>query len=363
MIVTRTPFRLTLGGGGTDLPSFYEKHGGYILALGVDKYMYVALNIPYADRKLRLHYLESESVDRVDDLRHDLAREALRAHGVEDAMDIASLADLPAGTGLGSSSCYLVGLLNALRTYLFRPAPAQTLAEEACRIELDILEKPIGKQDQYMASFGGLTELHIDRRGRVNVERIPLPSYAIAEFVANTHLYYTNVQRPATEILAEQNTALLAGHGDVESAMLRIKEIGYEIGDAFREADFDRFGHLMHEHWLEKKRLSGAVTVPAVEQLYDYVRDEFGVLGGKIAGAGGGGFLMLYCPRNGARLTKFMQQQGMERLTYDAEFEGSRVITNTLSSRSVHRHLDADYRSGLVTPLASRFENSDLVRA
>jgi D-glycero-alpha-D-manno-heptose-7-phosphate kinase len=343
MIVTRTPFRLTLGGGGTDLPGFYERHGGYVLALGIDKYMYVALNIPYADRKVRLHYLDSESVDRAGDLRHDLAREALRAHGIDDAIDIASLADLPAGTGLGSSSCYLVGLLNAVRTYLFRPATAHSLADEACRIELDVLRKPIGKQDQYMAAFGGLTELVIDRQGRVSVERIPLPSYAVAEFVANTHMYYTNVQRPATDVLGEQSRSLRAGREDVETAMLRIKEIGRRIGDAFRQADFDRFGRLMHEHWVEKRRLSGRVTVPIVERLYEYVRDEFGVLGGKVAGAGGGGFLMLYCPRNGARLTKFMREQGMERLTYDAEFEGSRVIANMLSARSVHLHLDPGF--------------------
>lgn len=345
MIVTRTPFRLTLGGGGSDLPGFYERHGGYILALGIDKYMYVALNIPYADRKVRLHYLDSESVDRVEDLRHDLAREALRTHGIDDAIDIASLADLPAGTGLGSSSCYLVGLLNALRTYLFRPASARTLADEACHIELDVLRKPIGKQDQYMAAFGGLTELFIDRQGRVSVERIPLPSYAVAEFVANTHMYYTNVQRPAIDILSEQSRSLRAGREDVETAMLRIKEIGQHIGDAFRQADFDRFGRLMHEHWIEKRRLSGKVTVPIVERLYDHVRDEFGVLGGKVAGAGGGGFLMLYCPRNGARLTKFMHEHGMERLTYDAEFEGSRIIANMLSARSVHLHLDAEFRT------------------
>jgi D-glycero-alpha-D-manno-heptose-7-phosphate kinase len=364
MIVTRTPFRLTLGGGGTDLPGFYERHGGYILALGIDKYMYVALNIPYADRKVRLHYLESESVDRVEDLRHDLAREALRAHGIGDAIDIASLADLPAGTGLGSSSCYLVGLLNALRTYLFRPVSAQALAEEACRIELDVLCKPIGKQDQYMAAFGGLTELVIDRLGRVSVERIPLPSYAVAEFVANTHMYYTNVQRPATDILSEQSSSLRAGREDVETAMLRIMEIGRRIGDAFRDADFDRFGRLMHEHWMEKRRLSGRVTVPIVERLYDHVRDEFGVLGGKVAGAGGGGFLMLYCPRDGARLTQFMHEQGMARLTYDAEFEGSRVIANMLSARSVHLHLDAGLRNRVPAPAHHpELETAALVRS
>lgn len=340
MIVTRTPFRITLGGGGTDLPSFYRKHGGYILAMGIDKYMYVAINVPYADRKLRLHYTQSETVDHVNNLNHELAREALKKHGIMDAIEIASVADLPAGTGLGSSSCYLVGLLNAIRAYLRRPADAETLAEEACHIELDVLKKPIGKQDQYMAALGGLTELHLSSDGSVRVERISLPSYAIGEFLANTHLYYTNVQRVTTEILGEQAAALTAERSVVEDNLLRIREIGYEIGQALRDADFDAFGRLMHEHWVAKKKLSGRVTVPEVERLYEYVRAEYGVLGGKVAGAGGGGFLMLYCPRNGERLTRFMESEGMSRLTYNAEFEGSRVAMNFLGSRSIHSHLD-----------------------
>jgi D-glycero-alpha-D-manno-heptose-7-phosphate kinase len=308
MIVTRTPFRVTLGGGGTDLPSFYAKHGGYVLALGIDKYMYVALNVPFADRKIRLHYTQSETVDHIDDLKHELAREALRNHGISDAIEIASVADLPAGTGLGSSSCYLVGLLNAVRAYLARPVSGEELAEEACDIELERLKKPIGKQDQYMAALGGLTELHIARNGRVRSERIALPSYAIDEFLANTHLYYTNVQRDTTEILGEQKQKLEAGPGAVEDNLLKIRDIGYKIGDAIRDSNFDRFGELMHDHWLAKKQLSGRVTIEKVERLYDYVRDEYGVLGGKVVGAGGGGFLMLYCSgKDGKRLTRFME--------------------------------------------------------
>ena len=343
MIVTRTPFRLTLGGGGTDLPSFYEKHGGYIVATGINKYMYVALNVPHADRKVRLHYTSSEVVDRVEDLKHELAREALLAHDIRFGIEIASLADLPAGTGLGSSSCYLVGLLNAIRAYLSKPATLEEVAEEACRIELDVLAKPIGKQDQYMAAAGGVTELHIDRDGHVRVERISLPEYAVDEFTANTHLYYTNVQRTTTDILSEQTKSLRAGRGAVEDNLLKIREIGYQIGEAVRAGDFDRFGLLTHEHWLAKRELSPDVTVSEAERLYDYVREEYGVLGGKIAGAGGGGFLLLYCPqRYSDKLTKFMEDQGMARLSYRAEYEGSRVITNMMSSRAIPMHLPAE---------------------
>ncbi len=338
MIVTRTPFRVTLGGGGTDLPAFYEKHGGYVVALGIDKYMYVALNVPYADRKVRLHYTKSETVDHVDQLEHELAREALRRHGLFDGVEIASLADLPAGTGLGSSSAYLVGLLNAIRTYRARPAAFDELAAEACEIELRTLAKPIGKQDQYLAAAGGLTELRIAHGGAVTVTRIGLPGYAVAELVSKTHLYYTNVQRTTTEILGEQTAALRGGTGVVEASLLEILDIGKRIGAALRAQDFDAFGTLMHEHWTAKKRLSGKVTVPAVEALYEHVRAEYGVLGGKVAGAGGGGFVMLYCPADGARLTEYMAAQGMERLAYHAEFEGSKVIANVMSSRAVDYH-------------------------
>ncbi len=339
MIVTRTPFRITLGGGGTDLPGFYGKHGGYILGLGIDKYMYVALNVPYADRLVRLHYTQSETVERVDQLKHELAREALLHHGIQDAIEISSLADLPAGTGLGSSSCYVVGLLNAVRGYLLRPADFAELAEEACAIEIDVLHKPIGKQDPYMAAFGGLTELRIARDGSVDVHAVTLPSHAIAELISKTHLYYTNVQRPAVEILGEERKALERGEARAEETLQQMLTIGLQIGEAVKAGDFDRFGSLLHEHWTLKKQLSKKIALAEIDALYDRVRKDFGVLGGKIAGAGGGGFLMLYCPNDGNRLTEFMQGQGMARLTYDAEFEGSRVLTNVLSSRAVHYHL------------------------
>jgi D-glycero-alpha-D-manno-heptose-7-phosphate kinase len=339
MIATRTPFRITLGGGGTDLPSFYRKHGGFVLAMGIDKYMYVVLNVPLADRLVRLHYTRSESVADSSLLQHELAREALLRHGVHDAIEIASVADLPAGTGLGSSSCYLVGLLNGLRAYTLNPESRAILAEEACEIELDILKKPIGKQDQYMAVYGGLTSLEIDRTGKVTVTPMIMSRHALSDFVANTHLYYTNTLRDATDILAEQNQAMRqqAG-GATEDSLLEIRDIGYQIAEAMRCSNFDRFGELMHLHWLSKRKLSGKVTVPVVEKLYEHVRAEYGVLGGKVAGAGGGGFWMLYCPRESNRLMEFMSSQGLSRLHYSPELEGSKVIANVLKSHSSHFH-------------------------
>jgi D-glycero-alpha-D-manno-heptose-7-phosphate kinase len=349
MIATRTPFRITLGGGGTDLPSFYEKHGGFVLAMGIDKYMYVVVNVPYADRLVRLHYTRSETVAHASELQHELAREALLRHGVPDAIEISSVADLPAGTGLGSSSCYLVGLLNALRAYTLNPASRADLAREACEIELDTLKKPIGKQDQYMAAYAGLTTLEIDRGGAVTVSPIHLGPHDLSELVANTHLYYTNTQRNTTEILSEQNQAMRQSVSSaVGEALLEVRDIGYETAQAIRQRNFDRFGELMHSHWLAKRRLSSKITLPVVERLYEHVRQEYGVLGGKVAGAGGGGFWMLYCPKDSNRLTKFMASQGMFRLPYAAEFEGSRVIANVLKAYSGHFHpIPSEVASGV----------------
>lgn len=331
MIVTRTPFRVTLGGGGTDLPSYYSHHGGFIFAMGLDKYMYVSVNRPVVGKKLVLHYTQSEVVDHVSQLRHELAREALVMHGIEHTFEVASMADLPAGTGLGSSSCYLVGLLNALHHDRRDYVPLQTLAEEACHIELEILKEGIGKQDQYMAAFGGLTILEIARDGKVQVRQLRPSSSDIAEFVSHTHIYYTGAQRDAREVLADQNSAMQkkesVDHARVAESLHRIKELGHRILEAIEASNFDRWGELLHEHWMSKKKLSNKISLSAVDQIYDEVRQRFGVLGGKIIGAGGGGFLMLYCPRHHASLERFMTDRGMPRMHYTVEPEGTKVVS------------------------------------
>ncbi len=331
MIVTRTPFRITLGGGGTDLPSFYSEHGGFIFAMGIDKYLYVMLNPSLIDRKIRLHYTQSETVDHVTELRHELAREALRLHQVEDGIEISSLADLPAGTGMGSSSCYLVGLLTALRQLRQDFAPLHEVAEEACRIELETLNKGIGKQDQYMATFGGLTVLNIGRDGSVEVKRVKVGVAAFSALLANAHLYYTGLRRDAAEVLADQNSAMrgtAAIKRPVAESLLAIKDLGHRILEAVSAENFDTFGRLMHEHWCFKKAMSQKISVTHVDQLYDHVRREFGVLGGKLVGAGGGGFLMLYAPHKHRELEEYMLSNGMPRLHYTLELEGSKVVSS-----------------------------------
>jgi D-glycero-alpha-D-manno-heptose-7-phosphate kinase len=333
VIVTRTPFRVTLGGGGTDLPSYYSQHGGFILAMGLDKYMYVVVNRPIVGRKVILHYTQSEVVDDVSQLRHELAREALMMHGIHDNIEVASIADLPAGTGLGSSSCYLLGLLNALHQDRRDYVPLHKLAEEACHIELDILQEGIGKQDQYMAAFGGLTVLEIDRDGGVEVRQLKPSSSDIAEFVSHTHIYYTGAQRDAREVLNDQNKAMqkkdAADHSRVADSLHRIKDLGRRILEAIEASNFDRWGELLHEHWESKKRLSNKISISAVDQIYDEVRSRFRVLGGKIIGAGGGGFLMLYCPSHHAALERYMAERGMPRMHYTIEAEGTKIVAQT----------------------------------
>ncbi len=332
MIVTRTPFRVTLGGGGTDLPSYYSSHGGFIFAMGLDKYMYLIVNRPTIGEKLTLHYTRSEVVDHVSELRHELAREALKMNGVENCFEVASIADLPAGTGLGSSSCYLVGLLNALHHERRDYVTLQHLAEEACHIELDILKEGIGKQDQYMAAFGGLTVLDIARDGKVEVRQLRPSSSDIAEFVSHTHIYYTGAQRDAREVLADQNKAMQrkesVDHARVAESLHRIKELGYRVLESLETSNFDRWGQQLDEHWQNKKKLSSKISLHAVDEIYDEVRERFGVLGGKIIGAGGGGFLMLYCPRHHANLERYMAERGMPRLHYTIEPEGTKVVAD-----------------------------------
>lgn len=341
MILTRTPFRVTLGGGGTDLPSYYAKNGGFIFAMGIDKYMYVITNPPGVDRKIRLHYTQSEVVEHVSKVRHELAREALRFHSIEDGMEIASMADLPAGTGVGSSSAYLVGLLLALHQYRRDYVSLETLAEEACFIELNILKKPIGKQDQYMAAFGGLTVLEIMRNGEVDVRHVNLRESAIPDLVNHTHIYYTGLNRNALDVLAHQNASMNGSpeeRSSVENALNCIKELGYRILDAIQAENFDEWGHLLHQHWEHKKRMSEKISISLCDEIYEEVRQRFGVLGGKVMGAGGGGFLMLYCPKDGRRVEDFMLSRGMPRLYYYLEREGAKAVANVTSSQSMILH-------------------------
>ena len=348
MIITRTPFRMTLGGGGTDLPSFYREHGGYILAVAIDKYMFLNVNAPIVDDKIRVRYTNSEMVDHVDEVKHTLAREALRHFGVTSGIEIVSIADVPAGTGLGSSSSYLVGLLNALHTLLQDQATPQKLAEEAFHIELEVLKKPIGKQDQYMAAFGGLTALDIKPDGRVCVTRLGLDVDLVESLEHNILMFYTNEMRDATAILKRQDEATRAKDRTVVKSLREIKDIGLEISDAISKGNLRRFGELLEVHWQSKKRLSEGISNPQIDAWYELARQN-GAIGGKISGAGGGGFLMLYCEENKTRLREVMRGAGLRELKFRFDFEGSKVVFDVVSrdGRLAHNHRHNNHENGV----------------
>lgn len=336
MIITRTPFRITLGGGGTDLPSFYTEHGGCVFTMAINKYMYVMLNRrSVADRKIVIRYSQVETVDTIDEIKHPLAREALRLHNIRDNVELTSVADMPARTGLGSSGSYLVGLLTAIRAYTRASASLEEIAEEACRIEMDILKEPVGKQDQYIAAFGGFRVLEIDKKGYVSVSAVPVDFPTATELVGKARMYYTGVQRSATAVLKNQDAAArdtkARDHKRVVDSLLAIKEIGRRIQKAFEARDLDAFGRLMDEHWQNKRQMSAAISLSLLDQLYDQVKKDFGVLGGKIIGAGGGGFLLLYCPSNGRGLDEFMARHDMPRVSFFPTMQGSKVVSDMTS--------------------------------
>lgn len=345
MIITRTPFRITLGGGGTDLPSFYKEHGGFVFAVGLDKYMFLNVNTPIVDDKIRVRYNESELVDHVDRLGHALAREALLHFGLVRGVEIVSIADIPSGTGLGSSSCYLVGLLNALHSLSQRPAGPQQVAEEACHIELDILKKPIGKQDQYMAAFGGLTALEIDRQGKVRVDRLNLSMDLVRELENNILLFYTHETRDATAVLHKQDNATKNKDKVVLSNLREIKDIGLEIRDTIAKGNLTRFGELLDRHWQSKKRLANGITNPQIDDWYELAKQN-GAIGGKISGAGGGGFLMLYCESGQCLLREAMKRAGLRELNFRFEFEGSKVVFDIVSRDGRLAHIERQRGNG-----------------
>jgi len=300
--------------------------------------MYVNINTPIVDDLIRIRYSKSEIVENVREVEHTLARAALESFGIENGIEIDSIADIPAGTGLGSSSCYLVGLLNGLHTLTRTHVGPQGLAEEACDIELNQLHKPIGKQDQYMAAYGGITVLDIARDGVVTAQYLPLSVDLIEELEANLLLFYTGSVRDATAILSEQDNAAKRKEHAVVSSLTEIKDIGKSIAANIMAGNLNEFGKLMDYHWKLKKRLSSGITNPMIDAWYDLSKQS-GAIGGKITGAGGGGFLMLYCEERKAKVREALTNAGLRELKFQFEFEGSKVVFDLTSrdGRLAHR--------------------------
>ena len=328
MILARAPYRISLGGGGTDLPSYYSNHGGFILSAAVNKYLYIYVNRPAADEFIRLKYSRYEQVETADEVQHDLVRPALKELGVGGSLEIASMADVPAGTGLGSSGTYLVALLTALYELKREKVPTQALAEQACHIEMEIAGHPAGKHDPYLAAFGGFTCLDIDSDGRVKVSPLNISITTVEEFRSNVLVFYTGVTRSSSDILEAQRQDTARGDATVVESLHQTKELGYRVKEALETGDLERFGMLLDEHWENKKRRSRMISDPKLDQMYETAKG-CGGLGGKIMGAGGGGFFMFYCPnKSKARVRKELTAQGLREMAYDFDFEGSKVLVN-----------------------------------
>lgn len=328
MIVSRAPLRLPLGGGGTDVPSYYERYGGFFVSAAVDKYVYVNLNRPTADDLIRVKYSRSEEVRLRQEIQHDLVREALLELDIPNNIEIASMADVPAGTGMGSSGSYLVALLVALHALKRDHQPVWALAEEACCIEMLRAGHPVGKQDQYVAAWGGLNCYEVQPAGEVTVTPLKVPRYALEDLARHTVLYYTGKTRSADAILGQQTAATLAGDRAVVDSLHRTKQFGYEVKDALEAGDLVRFGMLLHRHWLNKKERSASISDERLDDLYQRGLDA-GALGGKIIGAGGGGFLMLLAPEQANRAVReAMAAKGLRYMPFAFDLEGAKVLLN-----------------------------------
>ncbi len=328
MIITRTPFRIPLGGGSTDLAAYYEKHGGFIFTVTINLYMYIAVNRSPVDDLIRLKYSENEAVKTLDLLKNKLARQALKRTGFNKMIEITSKADVPSGTGLGSSATYLVGLLNALHTLKGENVSRRQLAEEAFDIATKDLGLPDGKQDFYAAAFGNFSVLDIDTDGKVNVSNASVGRDTQKRFEKNTLLFYTGVQRSSIDILQEQQTKVR--NGDVKSHDLKhkIKEIGRGIHKAFEKGDLEAFGKLMDDHWDLKKSMSSKMSSDRFDRLYKKAKLN-GVLGGKILGAGGGGFFLVYC-KDGSqtKVRNVFKNFRMREVPFRVDSGGTQIVFN-----------------------------------
>ncbi|MGD0972326.1 MAG: galactokinase [Desulfobaccales bacterium] len=328
MILARAPMRITLGGGGTDLPSYYSKYGGFILSAAIDKYLYIYVNRPAADGLIRVKYSRYEEVKEPDQVQHDLVRPALKLLGFKNNVEIVSMADVPAGTGLGSSSTYLVSLLTALYELKRERVPIQALAEFAFKIEKEMAGHPVGKQDQYLAAFGGITCLDIDRDGKVHVSPMDISMTTVEDLHSRILLFFTGISRSANNILQAQKQDTEKNDKTVTDSLHKTKEMGFRVKEALLKGDLETFGQILHEHWENKKRRSAAISNPNIDRWYNAAR-EAGALGGKVIGAGGGGFLMLYCPmRKKSAVRKAMASEGLEEMPFNFDFQGAKVMVN-----------------------------------
>lgn len=324
MIIARSPLRITLGGGGTDLPSFYLEHGGFLLAAAIDKYVYATVMRPFAPG-IYLKYSKLEHVDFVKDVQHPIIREALYELNLRTPqVEITTLADIPAGTGLGSSGSFTTAVLKALYAHYRKNIHPNELAKLACKIELEKLGEPIGKQDQYIAAFGGISAFTFNCDGSVLAEPLAISMDTVHNLEDNLLLFFTGISRSASSILSDQDRKSKANNKAMLDNLHFTKELGFRSRDALLASDMTEFGRLMHEHWVYKKERSQGMSSEFIDNAYE-VALRNGAEGGKLVGAGGGGFLMFYASDIG-KLRNAMIELGLAEVRFKFDFEGTKVI-------------------------------------
>jgi D-glycero-alpha-D-manno-heptose-7-phosphate kinase len=330
MIISQTPYRVSFAGGGTDLPAFYRQEYGAVLSMAIDKHMYVTVS-PRFEKTARVAYTKVEIAESVNDIQHELVREALKITGLGRHIEITTVGDVPAGTGMGSSSSLTVGLLQALYAYKGQIVSAKNVAEQACKIEIDILGKPIGKQDQYAAAFGNLNYIRFNPDDTVDVEPVPAPAETMKELSSRMMLLYTEQQRDADGILKRQSE----GTKDRMPVLRAMRDLAQEMRVAITGANgLDEFAKLLHQGWELKRSLGFGISMERVDAWYDQAR-KLGAQGGKLLGAGGGGFLLLVAPKERHNLIRDALGNPRE-LTLDIDRRGGRVIFISDHQRLLH---------------------------
>jgi len=324
LIIARSPLRISLGGGGTDVPSYYEKYEGFLIAAAINKYVYVTAMRPF-NEGIYLKYSNIEQVRLVEQVAHPIIREALREMRLRTPqIEITTLADVPSGTGLGSSGSFTTALLSCLFTHYRRSIQTKELAELACEIEINRLSEPIGKQDQYIAAFGGITEFTFQRDGSVLSQPLNVSMETTHDLEDNLLLFFTGQSRSASSILVDQVNKSKSENQEMIENLNYIKELGLRSKSALLEGNTLEFGRLMHEHWERKRLRTKGMSNPFIDDAYQYAIQE-GAVGGKVVGAGGGGFLLLYAS-NRQRLRHAMNKKGLQEVRFNFDFEGTKVI-------------------------------------
>ncbi|RQH08348.1 galactokinase [Paraburkholderia dinghuensis] len=327
MIIARSPLRISLGGGGTDLPSYYREHEGFLVSAAIDKYVYVTVMRPFAEG-IYLKYSQLEQVEKIADVKHPIIREALQILDFKTPqVEITTLADIPAGTGLGSSGSFTTALLKALYTHRKRCLHQEELAALACHIEIDRLAQPIGKQDQYIAAVGGVTCFTFHQDDRVTATPLKLRPDSMFDLEDNLLLFFTGYSRSASGILKDQQVRSEKNDAEMLNNLHYVKELGYRSKEALETGNMIQFGELMHEHWEHKKKRSGGMSNPKIDEWYDLAIRN-GAVGGKLVGAGGGGFLM-FLAHDRNKLRRTMAASGLEEVRFRFDFEGTKVVLSS----------------------------------